>query len=53
MTKREVYGSFHNLCRELNAWAYQVEFEGDSRSDEVRYVKADGHAEEAEEVPSC
>jgi len=48
MTKREVYGRFNNLCRELNAWAYRVEFEGGSRSDEVRYVKADGHAEEAE-----
>lgn len=48
MTKREVCGSFHNLCRELHAWAYRVEFEGGSRSDEVRYVHADGHAEEAE-----
>lgn len=48
MTKRSVYLSFHRLCGHLHSLAYAVECGGVSESDQVRYVNADGHAEEAE-----
>jgi len=40
MTKREVYGSFHRLCRRLHSLGYRVEYEGGLESDQERYAAA-------------